>query len=256
VTRARDALDLDIGGHNSQRMNMIHVVRGLHIVSGCIAIAALAVPFATRKGGPAHRRFGRVFVIAVWIVAATSFFVCAYRLATSPSEDVRRAAVFLGYLSLMAANSARTALRVLRFKARTQRHREAIDILLPGGLLAGGIALAAWGQITGYTLALAFGIVGIVVAVRQLLYGLREPSSPLHWKYQHMQSMVGAAIAVTTAFLVVNVKAPGVPTHVSMLIWLGPTLVGLPAVLLAIRVLRAREASEAAEPRGLRAGGS
>lgn len=229
-------------------MSFIQTIRALHIAAGSVSLLALCVPFATRKGGPAHRRFGWVFVVSISVVAATALAAAVYRLSTPSPEPVRQAAVFLGYLSLLSANSARTGIRVLQFKARTTGHREPVDLVLPGALLSGGAALSVWGQLTGFRLAFAFGIVGVIVAARQLKYWLAAPASPLHWKYQHMQSMVGACIAAVTAFLVVNARSFGVPERFSMLVWLGPTLVGLPGVLLWIRQLRKRETGETREP--------
>jgi hypothetical protein len=46
-----------------------------------------------------------------------------------------------------------------------------------------------------------------------------------------MSAMLGACIAATTAFLVVNAPAAGLP-RTSMIVWLAPTLVGTPATAI------------------------
>lgn len=231
-------------------MSFIDAVRGFHIAAGCVALATFAVPLVTRKGGPTHRRFGWTFIAAISVVAITALVACIYRLLTPSSVEARRLAILLGYLSLLSANSARTGLRVLRFKPRALRHDRAVDIAIPGGTLAAGIALSVWGHLTGFFLAIVFGIVGVIVAVRHLRYWLSRPSTPRHWKYQHMTSMVGACIAALTAFLVVNARALGVPPPFETTAWLAPTLVGFPGVLLWAARLRTRESPGTVKPAG------
>lgn len=223
-------------------MTLIGVLRAIHIAFGTVALGAFAVPLLTKKGARVHRFFGWCFVVSIGVVALTAFLAAIYRLSTPSSEEVRRVSVFLGYLSLLAANSARTGIRALRTQMRTGRHDGALDVLFPSLVLAGGIALGVWGQLLRFPLAVVFAVVGVIVSVRQLTYWLSVPSSPQHGKYQHMQSMVGASIAALTAFLVVNVRAFGVPERLHIVAWLAPTFVGLPGVLIWVARLRKREA--------------
>lgn len=222
-------------------MTSIEAVRAVHIAAGTVALGAFAIPMLTSKGSRVHRRAGWVFVISIGVVAASALAAAAHRLSHPSSEEVRRVSVFLGYLSLLAANSSRTGIRALRTKGRTGRHDGAIDVLFPALLLAGALTLGIWGQLIGFPLAVVFGVVGVVVSVRQLRYWLTVPSSPQHGKYQHMQSMVGASIAALTAFLVVNVRAFGVPERLQLVAWLAPTLIGLPGVLVWVAALRKKE---------------
>ena len=53
----------------------------------------------------------------------------------------------------------------------------------------------------------------------------------MHWWFRHLSAMLGACIAATTAFLVVNAQAAGLP-RTSMIVWLAPTIVGTPAIAI------------------------
>jgi hypothetical protein len=98
-------------------------------------------------------------------------------------------------------------------------------------LTAGSLATLAYGLVLGQTLFAAFSFIGIVNGVSQLQYWLRPPSHPMHWWFEHMAAMLGACIAATTAFLVVNAGRLGLETF-SLAVWLSPTVVGVPTIVL------------------------
>ena len=52
-----------------------------------------------------------------------------------------------------------------------------------------------------------------------------------------MGSMLGSCIAATTAFLVVNAGRLGVETF-SLLVWLTPTIIGVPTIAIWTRYYR------------------
>jgi hypothetical protein len=53
----------------------------------------------------------------------------------------------------------------------------------------------------------------------------------MHWWFRHMSAMLGACIAATTAFLVVNAQVAGLP-RTSMIVWLAPTIIGTPVTAI------------------------
>jgi hypothetical protein len=119
--------------------------------------------------------------------------------------------------------------RVLRTKNRVGPQLHWWDIGLSALLFASSIAIAIYGIATGATLFAAFSVVGLVNGGGQLAYWLRNPRSPMHWWLEHMSSMLGACIAATTAFLVVNAQRWGFDTF-SILVWLAPSIVGVPVI--------------------------
>ena len=59
----------------------------------------------------------------------------------------------------------------------------------------------------------------------------------MHWWFEHMRSMLGACIAATTAFLVVNANRLGFETF-SLVVWLAPTIIGIPTIAIWTRYYR------------------
>ena len=76
-----------------------------------------------------------------------------------------------------------------------------------------------------------FPLIGVLSGAAGLRYWLKAPRERMHWWYQHMADMIGTCIAALTAFLVVNARSLGMPRF-SLLVWLAPTLVGVPAIVL------------------------
>jgi len=71
---------------------------------------------------------------------------------------------------------------------------------------------------------------------------LWKPASPLEWKYQHMGSMLGAGIAAHTAFLVFGAgRFVDSSLSNSPLVWLAPTIIGVPATIIWTRYYRRQE---------------
>jgi len=220
---------------------VIEIVRAVHIGAGVVALLAFPVPLVAAKGGRLHRRAGRVYVTAAAVIAATAIVACTHRLLFGGGPGGLDGTLLLGFLALLAANAARTGLRVLRLKERRAPHDLKRDLALPAVLLVLSAALGTSGFLRHVPLHAAFGIVGMIISLRHLRYWRSTPSTPLHWKYQHMQSMVGSTIATLTAFLVVNARAFGLEGSWLTAAWLAPTLVGLPGVAIWIARLRRRE---------------
>jgi hypothetical protein len=79
----------------------------------------------------------------------------------------------------------------------------------------------------------------------------------MHWWFEHMSSMLGACIAATTAFLVVNAPRLGFDTF-SILVWLAPSIVGVPVIAIWTGYYRrkfARTTGTRAPGSGLQAAG-
>ena len=58
---------------------MIQSLRWTHILAGFIAFFVAPVALITQKGGPAHRRWGKVYFWAMTVGTITALIVAAYR---------------------------------------------------------------------------------------------------------------------------------------------------------------------------------
>lgn len=208
---------------------MLKLVLALHIAAGSVALASMFVPLTVRKGGLLHRRAGWVFVGGMALVSVTAFVLSGSRILTDTSDDGRAAGLFLFQVALLTAAGVSAGVRVLRFKKRTTPHRHPWDLGLAGALVVASVGMAMFGLSTGRALPTAFSVIGLFTGGGQLAYWLRTPNHPMHWWFEHLGTMVGSCIAATTAFLVVNAGRMGLETF-GLLVWLTPTIVGVPLI--------------------------
>ncbi len=156
------------------------------------------------------------------------------RFVLDPRPEGQRAGLFLFFVSILTAASVSSGVRVLRTKNRVGPHLHWWDIGLAALLTVSSVAAAIYGLVGGAPLFVAFSLIGLLTGGGQLAYWLRSPRAPMHWWFEHMSSMLGACIAATTAFLVVNAQRWGLDTF-SILVWLAPTIAGVPAIAIWTR---------------------
>ena len=217
--------------------SMLKTLLAIHVAGGSVALASMLLPLFTRKGGSIHRKAGWVFVAGMTAVSLTAFILAGARALTDPTPQGRQGGVFLFYIALLTGAGVSAGIRVLRTKRRTAAHRHWWDIGVAMALTAGSLATLAYGLAMRHTLFTAFSFIGIVNGVSQLKYWLRPPTHPMHWWFEHMGAMFGACIAATTAFLVINAGRLGLDTF-SLAVWLSPTVVGVPTLVLWTRHYR------------------
>jgi len=74
-----------------------------------------------------------------------------------------------------------------------------------------------------------FGFIGMSGAGGQLLSFARRPTEKMFWWYTHLGNMIGSYIAAWSAFSVVTLTRV-IGNH--WYVWLWPTMVGVPAIVL------------------------
>jgi uncharacterized membrane protein len=221
----------------------VTIVRWAHIFGGSVALIALWIPMVTRKGSRLHRRAGWVYACAMWTAALAALGLCAVRLLDADKSN-DGAAWLLAFLGLLAANGAITGIRALRTKARVQGRARRFDLASSALFMAASVALGGFGLAKGSTLHLAFSVLGLFLAARQLRYWLRGPRSPKDWWYLHMGNMLAAYIGTVTAFIVVNLPTFGLQRY-AVPAFLGPGVLGGLAITIWTRHYRRKFAGPA-----------
>jgi uncharacterized membrane protein len=221
---------------------MLKTILYLHIAGGTAALLSMVIPLVTVKGGRTHRRSGWVFVSGMTVVSITALLLSGARYFFDPRPEAKAFALFLFYIAILTGNAVSVGVRVLRTKNRTDAHTHPWDIGLASLLTLTSIAMAVYGIATSTILFTAFSIIGLVSGLQGLYYWLRKPTSRMHWWFRHMTAMLGACIAATTAFLVVNAPLAGV-TRGSFIVWLTPSVVGTIATSVWTQYYRRRFAS-------------
>ncbi len=189
-------------------------VLAVHIAAGAVALLVFWVPLVTKKGGRTHRRAGWVYVAAAATLATTGFLSCI-PLVSDGSPLRWRAGIFLAYVSVLAGANALFGVRALQTKGRAGVSRGAIDVAAPLLLVAGGVALAAFGIGQSRVLFVLFAALGVVIGVTHLLFWLTRPAHERAWFFAHTNGMGTSCITTITAsatsspFQSMRVRPPG-----------------------------------------------
>jgi hypothetical protein len=204
----------------------MRVFLGFHIAAGANSFLLAPVALATAKGGRAHRRWGMVYLWSMGIVAATALPMALYRPV-----------LFLALVAVFSFYAAFSGYRVTKLKSLAQGGRaQPIDWIAGGITFCSSAALAWLGafhtavvQNMGIV-AIVFGCLGMRLAAVELWKFVRRPKEKMFWWYTHLGNMIGSYIAAWTAFSVVTL--PRILPNAGMILWLWPTAIGIPAIVL------------------------
>jgi len=215
----------------------------LHIVTGATGAIAFWVPVIGRKGGVDHRRWGRVFTIAM--LCTGSFAVCMSLLTlvdpfgTHPHLAGRFDAVFIraifGWLMLhmgiLTINLAWYGWQCVRHGRRRELGREWRNLLLQPLVILAALNCALQGWRAGLPLLLGLAIVGVATGLTNLWFLYKPRPGPQDWLKEHLKALVGAGISVYTAFMAFgSVRImPELALHPVM--WAIPLVTGISIIL-------------------------
>ena len=211
---------------------------GVHIAAGASAFLLAPVALATAKGGKQHRRWGMVYLWSMGVVAATALPMALYR----PVLFLALVAIFSFYLAF-------SAYRVLKLKDLARGgHARAIDwsaavfTFVACACLSGlGAFRPALVQNFG-VVAIVFGVIGMRAAGTQMWMFVRKPKDKMFWLYAHLGNFIGSYISAWTAFSTVTLTR--VFHSGAIYIWLWPTAIGVPAIVLTIGYYKRKYAAK------------
>ena len=198
-----------------------------HVGAGITALIFAPLAMLTQKGGAAHRRWGRVYFWAMFVIFVTALAILFVR----PN-------IFLFIISILSFYGAFSGVRSLRRKHPERGERAApLDWIGAAIALSAGVGFIVWGALplTGLTMGetpVAFSILGIVFGIflgkdaLDDLKSFRSPNpDPMWWWTYHLERMVGSYLAAVTAFMVQNV-GPLLPEALVWTVWAAPGLLG------------------------------
>jgi uncharacterized membrane protein len=203
----------------------IGALRLVHILAGMIALVVAPVAMVTAKGGPAHRRWGKVYFWMMAVVAVTALPLGFWR----PNYFLMLVAVFSfyfafrGYRALLRKRPERDAAGALDWSASVA------TFLASGALIVLGVLTPSPLWVTLAPVAIVFGIGGVGAAGFDMVRFVRPPTERMAWWFSHMAGMLGSYIATVSAFSVVNFDFLDTVTR-----WLWPSVVGAPLIVLWI----------------------
>jgi hypothetical protein len=208
--------------------------RWLHITAGFVGFFVAPVALAVRKGGPAHRRWGKVFFYAM-AVAGTTALAGAQHIH---SLFLLLTAIFSLYMAAFGYRSV--FLKHLAWDARVAL----LDWVLAGAGLAVFVGTVGYGLAVGNVPVTVFGGIGAITAGRQLRgYARAGRWSKNQWLLNHIAGFMASYIAAVTAFSVTSLHF--IPFPYSFLL---PTVLGVPVVAWWHRRVRQQRVATAPAP--------
>lgn len=222
--------------------------RWIHVAAGFTGLAAFWIPVFTRKGGPTHRLYGKVFKYCAYLVlgAAGAAILLRFSLAMMEGEGPSTAPqgfaflVFLGYLTLVTFVVLRHGVGVLENKDLTSMNT-ARNRILARMAIGASIALVAYALYFNPPIRIllyAMSPIGILSGLGILKAIGGERTENKAWFYEHMGAMIGAGIAFHTAFAVfgsTRLFDIGLTGLTAVVPWILPALIGIPATAIWTR---------------------
>lgn len=205
-------------------MTLFEILRTIHISAGAVAFVVAPIALIVKKGGPAHRKWGKVFFWAMATIGSTAVIMAPMH----SNQFLMMLGVFSFYL---AFKGYRSVFRKQVWKTKKTAFIDwfftILNLVFSLGLLILGFKELpeAFGII-----AIVFGGLGTWLGLKDIREFINPSSDPKAWFFNHMTGMIAAYIAAVSAFSAVNMNF--LPT---VLQWLWPTLIGSPLLIIWIR---------------------
>lgn len=222
-----------------------------HASTGAVGLLTMLVALIAAKGTRAHRRIGGVFAVAMALTSVTGLLVAlswivvpsAVRsLPTDPTlaayavMRLHNAGLFFAVLSLVTGHAVLFGVLASRERDRDPTTHPLARVVSVALAITALFALA--GLRHGFDAFLAFGgTLGLVNAIRSL----RPERTRTPWLRIHVQAMLGACTAATTAFVVQTSAHVSSNTWVGALAWTVPVALGVFGSAMWTRRLRTRK---------------
>jgi hypothetical protein len=200
----------------------------VHVAGGAVALVAFWIPAMARKGGPLHRKAGRVYVKGMSLVVVTSVPLSLVSFA----RGNWLAGTFLLYLFVITLAALYSGTRALKSKAGPRVYITPTYVAMAWATLLSGVAVLLIGLMTRTWLLAGFSLIGLTAGPSALAFIRKPPTDARFWWYEHFSGMIGTGIAAHVAFLNFGAQRliPGFSLgDWGMLAWFTPVVVGLVA---------------------------
>lgn len=227
-------------------MTAYQMLVAVHVLVGAVALATFWTAGLLRKGTPAHRNAGRVYLTAMVGIVITGAPMAIARWLDGHVVT----AAFLAYLVVITSTGVWVSWRAIRDKASPERFVGPVYVALGALSLLSGAGVLALGIKVGAPLLMGFSAVGLFTGFDMLRRRLRRASlgrTPRWWMTQHYTAMIGNGIATHIAFLGIGLPRllPSVNgTALHYLSWFGPIAVAVIAKVILDRRWKPRPAMQ------------
>lgn len=209
----------------------------LHVIAGFGSLIVFWIPAFTRKGGVNHVKLGRVYVKLMWVVVFSAALLSVKNIIIGSYS----AAAFLGFISLITANTLWYGIAILKNKKGLSSNFKNLQLSLQFaivlsalGLIAYGIALNGQGSAI---LMFIFGGLGLT-ELPPLIKNLKKSEAEINWLKDHIVGMCSSGIAAYTAFFVFGGRQfleGWLTGYWSIIPWVAPGVLGTIGINIAVR---------------------
>ena len=238
---------------------LFRLILVFHVIAGAMALTSFWGSVATRKGGAAHRQWGRVFTTAIYIASVMALGMgilsVVWPLAMHPQlTDTALYRGLLGwmmiYLGLLTISMTRYGLQMIANKRRHEANRHWSMVGLQIAVLVTGANCLFQGIALGQPLMILVSVIGFGTTATYLWYMFRPAPHPRAYIPEHLKAMVATGIAAYTAFVSVGLIEL-FPDHAfNPGIWALPSAVGMGLIVTFLR--RYPKPKSTPEPQGQR----
>jgi hypothetical protein len=222
---------------------IFHTLVIAHILAGATGAISFWIPVVGRKGGPAHRKWGQVFSLA--LLCTGSYALCMSLLSlydpmgTHPHLVGRFDEVFVrgffGHLMLCAAiltiNLVWYGWMLVRHRANQALNRTRTMYALQWLTIGAAINCAAQGWMMGEKLLIGLAVVGVATGATNLWFLAKDRPTREDWLKEHVKALVGAGISVYTAFLAFGSVRIFPELALNPLMWAIPLTIGMAIII-------------------------
>ena len=199
-------------------VTVFNIILTMHVAAGTMALGSAGIAIFSRKGATIHRRFGRIYALAMSVAVLSALVLALLDLNA-----------FLLLISLFTLYLVFTGWRAAVVRSGVQGR---LDRVIGGGMGLLGMGMIGWGCATlsmngsqPASVLIVFGTIGVVLALTDWRHWRRGAIAGTSRTVRHLSRMLAATIATLTATAVVNLG------HLpAVLVWLGPTLLLAPVI--------------------------
>jgi hypothetical protein len=228
---------------------LFELVLAVHVGAGAAALTSFWGAVATRKGGPAHRRWGSVFTAAIYaagfMALGMGILSLFWPLAMHPglTDEALYRGLFgwmMLYLALLTMSMTRYGLKMVANKRDHPANRHWTMVFLQMLVLVAAVNCAWHGVVLRQPLMIGVSVIGFGTTLTYLWYMFRPRVAPRDYIPEHLKAMVATGIAAYTAFLSVGLVEM-FPAHAfNPVIWAIPTVIGMGLIIWFLRGLAGR----------------
>jgi hypothetical protein len=230
-------------------MSIVHVFEALviaHMTSGSVGLVAVWLPIIGKKGGPLHKKAGKVFVIAMLFTGtfATGISLCTLTapIDTHPHlmshPDFGSAETIRGvfgwmmlYLAFLTINLAWYGWRCVVTKRDRASNRRWENLLSQSILLVLSVNCLWVGYELGHPLVAWMSFVGLATVATNMWFLFKPNPGRVDWLQEHIKGLVGAGISVYTAFFAFGAVRYLPEAALTPFLWSIPLVTGLTIII-------------------------